>query len=487
MSETTGRLDKPEERTLFGHPIGLANLFGVELWERFSFYGMLLILNFYLYYEVTRGGLGLPETTANSIVGAYGGFVYLCTVLGGWLADRALGMERMIFYGGFVVMLGHLALAVLPGLAGVGLGLVLVGLGSGALKANASALLGQLYRRGDVRRDGGFTLFYMGINVGSFIGPILTGLVQETHGFHWGFGLAAFGMALGLTQYVRFRRNFGDAGREPGNPLPSAQLPKAGLVAAGVLLVVVAVLVSGWVTLANLAKVIALVGAVVAIGYFVMLLTSGRVTPEERTRVRAFIPLFLATTAFFALFQQTFTVLAQYSDTRIDWNIFGWQAPPSWIGSEPVWVIVLAPLFARLWTGLGNRGPSTPVKFGIAVIGMGGAFLLFLPMAVGSGKTSPALAVFGILGLFAVFELMLSPIGLSAATRLAPAQFRAQMMALYFLSLSLATALSGVVSDFYVQGHEFGYFAVSGAVAIGLGLLVLAASPWVKRRMAGGL
>ncbi len=218
---TVGQTDeKPTGRTLFGHPIGLTNLFGVELWERFSFYGMLTILGYYLYYSVTDGGLELPKTTATGIVGAYGGLVYLSTVLGGWIADRVLGMERTVFYGGVVVMFGHIALAILPGLTGVGVGLVLVALGSGALKANASSLLGTLYEKGDPRCDGGFTLFYLGINLGAFIGPLITGLLQTRIGFHWGFGAAAVGMALGLAQYVFFRQ-------QPRRPRPRRAEPVA--------------------------------------------------------------------------------------------------------------------------------------------------------------------------------------------------------------------------------------------------------------------
>src|ERR1700737_5161614 len=202
------------ERTLFGHPIGLANLFGVELWERFSFFGMLPILRYFLYSPVTDGGLGLPKSTATGIVGAYGGLVYLSTVLGGWIADRLLGMERTVLYGGVVVMAGHIALAIVPGLAGVGLGLVLVALGSGALKANASSLLGTLYEKGDARADGGFTLFYLGVNLGAFIGPLITGLLQTHLGFHYGFGAAAIGMAAGLAEEAGVRRDVGNHGRE---------------------------------------------------------------------------------------------------------------------------------------------------------------------------------------------------------------------------------------------------------------------------------
>ncbi|MGW4242548.1 peptide MFS transporter, partial [Nocardia sp. NPDC004722] len=220
MSGVANPAKPATERTLFGHPIGIANLFGVELWERFSFYGMLTILGYYLYYTAADGGLGISKSTATGIVGAYGGLVYLSTVLGAWVADRILGSERTVFYGGVIVMAGHIALAVLPGLTGVGVGLVLVALGSGGLKANASSLLGTLYDKDDPRADGGFTLFYLGINLGAFAGPLITGLLQDHVGFHYGFGAAAVGMAIGLTQYVVFRKNLGEHGRDVPNPLP---------------------------------------------------------------------------------------------------------------------------------------------------------------------------------------------------------------------------------------------------------------------------
>jgi POT family proton-dependent oligopeptide transporter len=483
MSETQV---KPAGRTVLGHPIGLVNLFSVELWERFSFYGMLTILAYYLYYSLERGGLALPEDTATGVVGSYGGLVYLSTVLGGWLADRVFGMERMVFYGGFVVMAGHIALAVLPGLTGVGVGLTLVALGSGALKANASSLLGTLYDKGDPRCDGGFTLFYLGINLGAFIGPVVTGLLQTELGFHYGFGAAAIGMALGLAQYVVFRRNLGGAGRAPGNPLDRAGLVRAGSIGVAVVALIVVVLATGVITLANLKYFSAGIIAVASIAYFAVMLTSTKVTDEERSRVRAFIPLFIANAAFWSLFQQIFTTLAVYSDQRMDWNIFGWNAPPSWVGSaEPVWIILLSGVFATMWTKLGTRAPSTPTKFAIGVIGMGCAFLLFLPFAAGAGKTTPALAVFLILAVFAVSELMISPIGLSVTTKLAPEAFRAQMMALYFFSVGLGTSLSGTLAGFYSAEHEWSYFGVNGLVVVVIGVALAALSPWIRRRMAG--
>ncbi|MEV3905726.1 peptide MFS transporter [Mycobacterium sp. NPDC050551] len=478
--------ERPAGRTLFGHPVGLANLFGVELWERFSYYGMVTILGYYLYYEVTEGGLGLPQATATGIVGAYGGLVYLSTVLGGWVADRLLGMERTVFYGGVVVMLGHIALALLPGLAGVGTGLVFVALGSGALKANASSLLGTLYAKGDPRADGGFTLFYLGINLGAFIGPLITGLLQNNLGFHYGFGAAAIGMALGLIQYVAFRRNLGTHGRDVPNPLPHSSIWKFVAVLAVVALVVAGAFVVGLVTLANLSQVTTVVIVVASVGYFVVMLTSKKVEPIEKTRVRAFIPLFIANAVFWSLFQQIFTVLAVYSDERMNWSIFGWTAPSSWIGSiEPVWIILLSPLFAVMWTRLGTRAPTTPRKFAYGVMGMGLAFLCFLPMAGTTGRTVPALFVAGVLAVFAVSELLLSPIGLSVTTKLAPEAFRAQMMALYFFSVGLGTAMSGVLAGYYDPAREFAYFGILGLVAIAVGAVVFAVSGPISRLMEG--
>lgn len=482
----TAAQESPAERTFFGHPIGLTNLFGVELWERFSFYGMVTILGYYLYYSVTEGGLGLEKSTGVGIVGAYGGLVYLSTVLGGWIADRLLGMERTVFFGGVVVMVGHIALAVLPGLTGVGVGLVLVALGSGGLKANASSLLGTLYEPNDPRCDGGFTLFYLGINLGAFVGPLLTGLLQRHWGFHYGFGAAAIGMAVGLTQYVIFRRNLGTAGRQVPNPLPRSAIGPIAAAVVGVAIVVALALATGLVTLENLSEVTTGVIVVASIAYFVIMLTSAKVAPIERSRVRAFIPLFIANAVFWSLFQQIFTVLAVYSDERMNWSIFGWTAPSSWIGSvEPVWIIALSPLFALMWTRLGNRAPSTPRKFAIGVIGMGLAFWLFVPLSGSTGRAVPALAVLAIMGVFAVSELLISPIGLAVTTQLAPNAFRAQMMALYFFSVGIGTSMSGTLARYYDADHEFAYFGITGAVAILAGLVVVALIPWVSRHMEG--
>jgi POT family proton-dependent oligopeptide transporter len=483
----TDVMEAPErEKTFFGQPRVLANLFGVELWERFSFYGMQGILLIYLYYEASRGGLGIGEATATSIVGAYGGLVYLSTILGAWLADRLLGSERVLFYSAIVVMAGHISLALLPGLLGVGVGLVLIAFGSGGVKANATALVGTLYDEGDDRRDAGFALFYMGINIGALIGPLATGLLQKDLGFHYGFGLAAVGMAIGLIQYSFGRRRLTGAAREVPNPLPARHRLLAAGVAAAVAVVIAVLAVAGLLPAKRLATIVVVVSAAAAVGYFVLILASRSITPVERRRVIAFIPMFIASAAFWSLYQQQFTVVTIYSDKRLDRNLFGWEMPVSWVQSiNPVFIIVLAGAFAALWTRLGPRQPSSPVKFAAGTVLMGVAFLLFLPLAGGGPHSAPLLALVGILFVFTIAELLLSPVGLSVSTKLAPEAFRTQMVALFFLSVALGTAMAGVLARYYSESHEAAYFGTLGAIAIVLGGVLAALTPMIRRLMSG--
>lgn len=456
------------------------------MWERFSFYGMQGILLIYLYYSVADGGLGVGEVTAAGIVGAYGGSVYLSTVLGAWLADRLFGSERVLFYSAVVIMFGHIALAVLPGFHGVTVGLVLIAVGSGGVKANATSVVGTLYAREDPRRDAGFSLFYLGINLGALMGPLLTGLLQTRAGFHWGFGLAAVGMAIGLAQYAYGRRALPDAARVVPNPLPKHQRPKAAGIAAAAVLVLVAAVAADLITPGNLDTLVIALTSVAALSYFILLLTSKRVNPVERSRVRGFIPLFVASVAFWSLYQQQFTVLTIYSDQQLDRTVFGWEMPVSWVQSiNPVFIIVLSGVFAAIWTKMGARQPSTVVKFGAATIVMGVAFLLFLPFAHDGPNATPLLAIVGILFVFTVAELLLSPVGLSVATKLAPAAYRAQMVALFFLSIALGTAISGELAKYYAADNQSPYFTAIGCTAIIIGAALLVARRPVIRLMSG--
>lgn len=470
----------------FGQPWALAHIFGVEMWERFSFYGMQGILLIYLYYSAAEGGLGIDRGVATGIVGAYGGAVYLSTILGAWIADRLLGAERVLFLSAMVIMTGHVALALLPGLGGVGVGLVLIAVGSGGLKATATSVVGTLYAPEDVRRDAGFSLFYLGINLGAFAGPLLTGLLQSTLGFHWGFGLAAVGMALGLVQYSFGRRHLPAEARAVPNPLPRTRYPlMIGAAVAGAALVVLLVAV-GVIRADNLALIVIVAVVVAAVAYFAVILSSRLVDAEERSRVWGFVPLFLTSVAFWSLYQQQFTVLTIYSDKRLDRDLFGWEMPVPWVNSiNPVFIIVLSGVFAALWTRLGARQPATPVKFALAAIVMGAAFLLFLPFSGTGANGTPLLAIIGILFVFTVAELLLSPVGLSVTTKLAPRAFHTQMVALFFLSVALGTAIAGELGRLYDPADEVPYFSVLGIIAIGVGVVLLLFVKPVLRLMRG--
>lgn len=476
---------QPSDTGFLGQPSVLANLFGVELWERFSFYGMQGILLIYLYFSVADGGLGIDQATATGIVGAYGGAVYLSTILGAWLADRLIGAERTLFYAAVTVMVGHIALALVPGLTGVGVGLVLIALGSGGVKANATSLVGSLYDEHDERRDAGFSLFYMGINIGALVGPLLTGLLQKQWGFHAGFALAAVGMAAGLVQYTLGRSKLPEETQHVPDPLPADQRVRyaAGL-GAVVALVVVLCLVDV-ITVDRLANIVIGVSVVAAIGLFTMMLVDREVHGAERRRVLAMIPLFACSAVFWSLYQQQFTVVTIYADERLDRDLFGWEMPISWVQSiNPVFIIVLAGLFATMWTRLGDRAPSTPVKFGLSTILMGVAFFLFLAMPSGAGAV-PLLGLALILLVFTLAELLISPVGLSVATKLAPRKYLTQMVALFFLSVALGTAMAGQLAGYYSVDDEQPFFLWIGLASVVTGVVVLALAKPIRGLMSG--
>ncbi|WP_296601561.1 oligopeptide:H+ symporter, partial [Nocardioides sp.] len=337
----------------------------------------------------------------------------------------------------------------------------------------------------DERRDGGFSLFYMGINLGAFAGPLLTGVLQKNWGFHYGFGLAAAGMFLGLLQYSVGRRRLPEETRVAPHPLAASERMRwVALAVVGVAVVALLVLLDV-ITADNLSDVVVGVTVVAAIVYFVVMLASREITAVERSRVWSFVPLFVANAVFWSLYQQQFTVVTIYSDKRLDRGFLGWEMPVSWVQSiNPVFIILLAPVFAAAWTRLGSRQPSTPVKFAIGTVLMGLAFLLFLPVP-GGENTAPLLALTGILLVFTLAELFISPVGLSLSTKLAPRRFATQMVALYFLSIALGTAMSGKLAGYYDWHDEGGYFLVLGLAAVAVGLALLAAVKPIRALMAG--
>ncbi|MCB0884158.1 MAG: peptide MFS transporter [Propionibacteriaceae bacterium] len=483
MPPTPFEADQRGRGGFFGHPWGLANLAGVEMWERFSFYGMQSLLAFYIYYSVSDGGLGLSEAAATSIVGAYGGLVYLSSVLGGWIADRLLGSEKTLLSAAIVVMIGHLALAFLPGIPGLAAGLVCVALGGGSLKTTTSTTLGDLYAPLDNRRDAAFSIYYMGVNIGALIGPLGTSALWGWKGFHWGFGLAAVGMAAGLIQYVAMRHHtVSESSSKPTNPLTKEQRRKWTI---GLLVVVVAlavVIASGVIKAEALSTIVVILTSLAALVLFAVILTSKNIDVDERSRVYSFIPMFIASSVFWSLFQQQFTVMAIYSDQRLNRHVFGMNLPPSVVNSiNPVFIIIFAGVFAAMWTALGDRQPSTPVKFSLGTGIMGLAFLAFIPFSGGADGTVPFWAIIVILFLFTMAELCISPVGQSLSTKLAPRAYHSQMVALYFLSVSLGSALAGTLSAFYSTSNEVPYFLAIGLGSIAVGaILFLARRPIIK-------
>ncbi len=477
----------------FGHPRGLSTLFFTEFWERFSYYGMKAILVYYMYYEVSKGGLGFDQSTAVAIASIYGSLVYMSGVIGGWFADRIFGTSRAVFIGGVLIMFGHIALAV-PGSTGFFFtSMVLIVLGTGLLKPNVSATVGELYSSEDARRDAGFSIYYMGINLGAFISPLLVGAVNDNFGFHAGFGVAAVGMFAGLVVFVATKKkNLGLAGTYVPNPLSSDEKSKTysimGAVAAALVILVVVGINTGFLTIDRFIDIVAILGIFIPTAYFVFMCTSPKTTKEERSRVIAYIPLFMAAVMFWAIQEQGSTILAVFADTRTDLTIGSFEILPAWFQSaNPLFIITLAPLFAWMWTKLGPRQPSTPTKFALGLFFAGMSFVVILLPVYFAGEDALVSPIWLILSYLIVVlgELCLSPIGLSATTKLAPEAFQAQMMSLWFLASAAAQAVNAQAAKFYTPENELTYYAVFGFGAIVLAAVLLGLSPWIQRKMKG--
>ncbi|MFE6798228.1 peptide MFS transporter [Paenibacillus chitinolyticus] len=479
------------QKGFFGHPKGLFTLFFTEFWERFSYYGMKAILVFYMYYEVTRGGLGFPEGTALAIVSIYGSLVYMSGIIGGWLADRLLGTSRAVFYGGILIMFGHLVLAVPGNVALFFVSMVLIVLGTGLLKPNVSSVVGEIYSEQDTRRDSGFSIFYMGINLGGFLSPLIVGTVGMKN-FHLGFGLAAIGMFLGLVLFVATKKkNLGLAGTVVANPMSPAEKKKVFTI-MGIGIVVVAILVAiaipaGLLTFSTFIKLIGVLGLLIPTIYFIVMYRSPKTTAVERSRLVAYIPLFIAAIMFWAIQEQGSTILANYADKRTQLDFMGLNISPAWFQSlNPLFIIIFAPIFAWLWMRLGNRQPTIPKKFSLGLLFAGLSFLvILLPAYFGGGALVNPLWLVLSYFIVVVGELCLSPVGLSATTKLAPAAFTAQTMSLWFLSNAAAQAINAQIVKFYTPETEMLYFGVIGGAAIVLSLLLYVLSPKIQSYMKG--
>ncbi len=478
-----------QDRRFFGHPRGLATLFFTELWERFSFYGMRGLLILFMTAAVSAGGLGFSVAKAGSIYGLYTAMVYLLGVPGGWVADRFLGQRRAVLYGGIVIALGHYCLA-LPGIQSFYLGLVLVVIGTGLLKPNVSTMVGQLYPENDPRRDAGFSIFYMGINIGSFVAPLICSYLGEKVNWHYGFGMAGIGMTFGVIQYVLGAKHLSEASDPPvRGPEQSRQMRWALSAACALAAIVAALLYSGAVAMSarQISDIFGIVLIAVVAAVFGWLLFGATWSTVERHRLIAIFVLFIAASLFWAVYEQagsTLNLFAERSTDRTAWGMFAGNFPAGWFQSlNPLFVITLAPVFAWLWVRLGRRDPSSPAKFAAGLFFVGLGFVILIPIA--SGKAVSPLWLTLTYVLHTIGELCLSPVGLSAMTKLAPVRVASLMMGVWFLADGVGNYIGGRFASVYETYSLSVLFGGVGAIAMLLAFVLALLVRPMKRLMGG--
>ncbi|MEV6984828.1 oligopeptide:H+ symporter [Sphaerisporangium sp. NPDC051017] len=472
MSVEAGQ--RAEEKTIFGHPRGIITLFMTEMWERFSFYGLRAILFFFLVATVAGGGLGLPKTTATAVVGVYGALVYLLALPGGWIADRVLGARRAVLAGGSVIMLGHICMAVpIEGSTLVWLGLALIVAGTGLLKPNISTMVGRLYPEGEnARRDAGFSIFYLGINLGAFAAPYVVSNLAKDERWHLGFGAAAVGMAFGLAQYVIGGRHLRGVGDEPGHRLTPEEGRRFGTLAVtGLATAALAIglwAMSGTLTVDRFTVALTVLTILIPVGYFAyILLGSHNLTSGERSKMKAYIWLFAAAAVFWMIYDLAPTVLNDFAATRTDLSLFGHSITAATTQSfNPLLILIFVPIFAGLWVRLGDRvGAAQKFAAGLFMIGVSFVVMAFAAHLAQFGKIS-------VWWLFLVYliqvfgELSLSPVGLSVTTELAPHAFRSQMLGVWFLSFAVGDAIGGQTARLLQYMSQPAYFATLAAIAV---------------------
>ncbi len=479
------------------HPRGLMTLFFTEMWERFSYYGMRALLILYL-AEATIGqnpGMGLDVATSGAIYGLYTGLVYLLGLPGGWVADQLWGQRKAVFVGGCIIAAGHFSMAV-PNDFNFFLGLILIVIGTGLLKPNVSSVVADLYPEGGARRDAGFSIFYMGINVGAFLGPIVCGALGQNWNWHWGFSAAGFGMVLGLIQFRLGYDRLGDAGvlRSDRTPQQIASLSRrffGGCAAVALALVAFGVLVSQGsipITLTQIAGGLAwVIGGVVFI-YFLYLMFYGGHNVVERKKIAAIFWFALLAVVFWSGFEQAGSSLNLFAENYTDRTIGSWSYPASWLQSvNALFIVIMAPVFGWLWVWLANRNanPSTAVKFALGLLGLAAGFFVIAWGAANATPDSPVSASWLIVMYFlhTVGELALSPVGLSAVTKLAPANRISQMMGLWFVATSLGNVVAGLVAGRLETLEPSPLFFTVTTIIGSAGFVALLASPMIKRLM----
>jgi len=489
-------VETPTDRAFFGHPRGLSTLFFTEMWERFSYYGMRALLILFMTAAPAAGGLGFDTAVAGAVYGLYTSMVYMVTLPGGWIADRLIGQRRAVLYGAISIASGHFSMA-FPSLTTFYLGLVLIVIGTGLLKGNISVLVGQLYAPGDNRRDAGFSIYYMGINTGAFLAPLICGFLGQRINWHLGFAAAGVGMLFGIIQYVLGTRHLGTIGLEPARASSRAAsealwrrtilwgvVSLVACVAFGVALYA-GVLPITPTQIADAAGYLLLITTIV---FFAWLFFGGDWTPVERKRLYVIGVFFLAAALFWSEFEQAGSTLNLFADRSTRTSILGWNFPSSWFQSfNALFIIMFAPVFAWLWVRLRDREPSSPIKFGMGLIGVGVGFALLVPaaQAAESGALVSPLWLTATYLVHTFAELCLSPVGLSSMTKLAPARVAGLMMGVWFLGASVGNFIGGRLASFYEAWPLPNLFGVVAAFGIAFGILLLALSRPIKGWMGG--
>ncbi|WP_031080881.1 peptide MFS transporter [Streptomyces sp. NRRL WC-3549] len=490
------------QKTFFGHPRGLATLFMTEMWERFSFYGMRALLVVYLLSGgpdakdgSLGGGLGMDLATTTAIYSVYLSMVYLLAMPGGWLGDRVWGPRKTVAIAAMTIMAGHLVLA-LPGQSTFFIGLALVALGSGLLKANISTMVGHLYDGpNDPRRDGGFTIFYMGINVGAFFAPLIIGTVGQTVNWHLGFALAAVGMALGLMIFLLGTRNLSPQSSLVPKPLAAEE--RTSWLRKGLIWLIVAAVFYGIVGLTghftlNWAMIpLTVIGLIIPAGVLIRIKRDKELSAGEQSKMTGYIWFFVAAAVFWMIYDQGGSTVQAFGETKASGSLLGFEFPSSWYQSlNPVFVMALAPVFAWIWLWLNRKGsePSTVAKFSAGLFFVGVSFFFFLvPLTMSSdGNLVSPMWLVGIYLIQTVGELCLSPVGLSVTTKMAPAKYASQMMGVWFLAVTAGDSITGLLSNPAVFGVDLNgttAVAMEAALAVLAGVAVYMYRKKVKEHM----
>jgi proton-dependent oligopeptide transporter, POT family len=446
------------DKSFFGHPRGLATLFFTEMWERLSFYGMRGLLFLFMVGTIETGGMGLDEQTSGAIYGLYTMLVYLLALPGGWLADRFFGLRNAVFYGGIIITIGHLCLA-MPFVETFFLGLFLITIGTGFLKPNVSSLVGELYPSTEqARRDSGFYIFFMGINLGGFLGPLIISYLGENINWHYGFAAAGVGMLIGVIQYKLTEKHLGNAGKEPSRLADAVAqtsrekgIRNALWITVSLLAILVVLLMTRIISIdpIALARGSAYVLGSGALLYFLYVFVFENLTKEEKQKVGVILVFFLATFVFYAGYEGQGSSLTLFAERYTDRILFGNEFPAGWfISVSSAFVLIFVPVFAWLWLKLDSikRNPSTTIKMALGLILMGSGYLAMMIASyfvIGGSKVSPMWLVLTYL-LHTLGEICLYPIGLSAVTKLAPQRLVGQMMGVFFMALAFGNLSAGI-------------------------------------------